>query len=236
MLFAEPSPPEALLRLVGEGRSSIGELLEARAGASPDATFLIYGGERTSYAQALKIVRERAGRLLDLSGKDRPRVATFFGNSPEALWAWLATAYTGGTFVPLNRGHKGPLLSEQIDRINPDLILTDSEGVERFGSRDALFDSSQIDWQDTQPLTSPRSEAEQVATIMFTSGTTGRSKAVQVPHNQYARGAARLVDAFNLGSDDVFHNWLPLFHLAGQLHMTMTAIVSGGTVALLPTF
>ena len=53
MLFAEPSPPEALLRLVGEGRSSIGELLEARAGASPDATFLIYGGERSSYAQAL---------------------------------------------------------------------------------------------------------------------------------------------------------------------------------------
>ena len=72
--------------------------------------------------------------------------------------------------------------------------------------------------------------------MLYTSGTTGRSKAVLVPHNQYCRGAGHLVDSFGLRADDVFHNWLPLYHLAGQLHMTMTAVLCGGAVALFPTF
>jgi crotonobetaine/carnitine-CoA ligase len=59
---------------------------------------------------------------------------------------------------------------------------------------------------------------------------------VRIPHGQYVRGAARVVDAFDLGPEDVFHNWLPLFHLGGQLHMTMTAVICGGAVALFPRF
>jgi crotonobetaine/carnitine-CoA ligase len=75
-----------------------------------------------------------------------------------------------------------------------------------------------------------------IGCVLYTSGTTGRSKAALISHNQIVRGASRLVDAYRLRADDVFHNWLPLFHLGGLLHMTMTAIIAGGTVALFPTF
>jgi crotonobetaine/carnitine-CoA ligase len=57
-----------------------------------------------------------------------------------------------------------------------------------------------------------------------------------IPHNQYVRSAARLVDAYGLRASDVFHNWLPLCHFGGQMHMSMTAIVAGGAIALFPTF
>ena len=75
-----------------------------------------------------------------------------------------------------------------------------------------------------------------IASVLYTSGTTGRSKAVLVPHNQIVRGAARIVDAFGLVRDDVFHNWLPLYHLGGQLHMSLTTMLAGGTIALFPRF
>ena len=72
------------------------------------------------------------------------------------------------------------------------------------------------------------------ATIMFTSGTTGRSKAVVGPHNQLCRGAAHLAEAVEMESSDVVHGWMPLFHIAGQLHMTMTAAVAGALTVPVP--
>ena len=75
-----------------------------------------------------------------------------------------------------------------------------------------------------------------IATLFYTSGTTGRSKAVLVPHNMYCRGAAHLVDCFGYRSDDRFHDWMPLSHIGGQLHVTMTAIVAGACLIQFPAF
>jgi crotonobetaine/carnitine-CoA ligase len=75
-----------------------------------------------------------------------------------------------------------------------------------------------------------------IAGLMYTSGTTGRSKAVLLRHNHLCRGAGWVAWSVGLDERDVIHMWLPLFHIAGQLDATLAAVAGGSAIALYPTF
>ena len=79
-------------------------------------------------------------------------------------------------------------------------------------------------------------EPDAVAGLLYTSGTTGRSKAVLLSHNQLVRSAARIAEAYGLGPKDVMHTWPPLFHVTGQTYMVLSSLVAGGAVAIFPAF
>ncbi len=248
---------ESLTRLVGAEHSTIPEVLAARAKASPDQVFLYWNRRQWTYAQGLAEIRRFSGFLdAHLRPPERPRVVTYLSNRPEALWGWLGSVWNGTTSVAINRNHKGELLVDMLARSKASILLTEPTAVADLPDLKALGidtvvltdgDSERISIagvctvpfqraMETPAGEAHRSDPTAIASVLYTSGTTGRSKAVMVPHNQYCRGAARLVDAYGCGPEDVFHNWLPLYHLGGQLHMTMGAVIAGGTVALFPTF
>ena len=255
-----PSSPESLVDLLGREQGTINECLVARAARDPDARFLQYAGETWSYRNALEEVQRFAGYVNSLFGDQRTqRVAGYLSNCPEALWTWLGTVWSGRVYIPLNREHRSEILFDMLGRSKAGLIVTDASGMENLeesGNLEALnltsfllvdYESNNEDFRNVScaPFTNvshydPAAPFDcspgDAACILYSSGTTGRSKAVVIPHNQYCRGAARLVDAYVLLPTDVFHQWLPLYHLGGQLHMTMSAILCGGTVGLFKTF
>jgi crotonobetaine/carnitine-CoA ligase len=255
---ATAAPGRSLRALVGQDDATIAEVLAARVTATPERPFLLWEGRRWSYAESFGEIRRFAGFLANLPGGTPARVIGYLGNGPEALWAWLGSVWAGAVWVPLNRQHVGAVLADQLERAASGgggevLLVTEGSGVDALPARLAgveavlLEDGAPVPatwpvrhgWSEVSaasPAGATRRAAGGVATVMFTSGTTGRSKAARLPHNLYCRNAGRLVDGFGLTADDVFHNWLPLHHLGGQLHMTMTAIVAGGTVALFPGF
>ena len=244
----------SLRRLVGADDATIPEVFAARARSSADKAFVLWEDQNWSYSDSLALIEGFAGYLQSLNiGTRRLRVATYLHNCPEALWAWLGTMFAGGIAIPLNRRHRGSLLNDMVHRSAAHVLVTESRALDELPDLDQTGLVAVIVVEAKPPknvkglLTFAESHNRKnfvpvslapnsQACTLFTSGTTGRSKAVKVPHNQYCRGASRIVDAFGLTPDDVFHNWLPLYHLGGQLHMTMTAIVTGGTVALLPNF
>lgn len=248
-------PPASLIALLGRERATIPEVLAARCAQTPDSTFLLWRDESWSYGEALTEIRRFAGWLrLQADGGAVPRVAGFLANRPEALWAWLGTAWAGGTYVALNRQHKGDVLADMIRRSGAKVLVTEGEAVAEIARLDGLGLEAVLTCGGVDGVIGslavqsyPRGDASagheaepvrpsDVAGLLFTSGTTGPAKAARIPHNMYARGAARMVDGFGYRADDVFHHWLPLYHLGGQLHMTMTAIVAGAAIALYPTF
>ncbi|MFN0042278.1 MAG: AMP-binding protein [Alphaproteobacteria bacterium] len=247
-----PPPVRSLLDLFGRERATVPEIFAARVARSPESTALIWQGRRWSYVQAQEEIDRFAG-FVAATLEPGGRVASYLSNRPEALWSWLGTMFAGAVFVALDRKHKGALLADMLARSKAAILVTQSDALGDLpelaasGIRAIVFvdrairvpGASSLLYCETRGHPTPprpRAEPADLAGVLYTSGTTGRSKAVMISHNQYVRGAARLVDAYGLRPDDVFHNWLPLSHFGGQMHMGVTAIVAGGAIALFPTF
>jgi len=248
------SDPERLTALVGKSQATIGEVLGARVAATPEAPFIEHQARHWTYAEAWEEIRRFAG-FLAMQGLGGHRVATFLPKCPEALFTWFGVGISRGVYVALNHAHRGAVLRDLTERSGAPLLVTDAEGWEIIGSllpssvtRIVFIDSAPttsrrdietFSWQAiaaSQPAEPLPSQPGDLATLLYTSGTTGRSKAVLLPHNMYCRGAANLAECFGYRSDDRFHDWMPLSHIGGQLHVTMTAVVAGACLVQFPEF
>ncbi|MBS1843045.1 MAG: AMP-binding protein [Actinobacteria bacterium] len=250
----DPPPLEALL---GRGRATVGELFLARAERSAERPFLLFAGRTWSYGEARQEAERFAGWLLSRpsGGSAGLRVASFLPNRPEAIWALLGSTLAGAVYVPLNRAHRGPVLGDMIARAGAQVMITDLEGLELLPDLSATAVDAVLvvdgepgpdsdfarrrSWQEVEsstPGAAPVSDPSALAEVLYTSGTTGRSKAVLLPHNYLVRNSSWVAWSLDLGEDDVIHAWLPLFHIAGQMDTVLCFIAAGGVVALQPTF
>ncbi len=230
-----------LLDLVPPERATVPALLAARAERTPEATFLRWEGATWSHREAWEEACRFAAWVRGCHPGDAvPRVAGFLSNRPEALWAWFGTLVAGGVYVPLNRAHRGEILADMVRRSGARALVTDAAGLADLPDlADAPIEIVLTDWDEVRALAPAAPAAPRpgdLAELMYTSGTTGRSKAVALSHNQLCRGAGWITWSLELTSDDVFHTWLPLFHIAGQVDTVLPTVIGGGTVALYPTF
>lgn len=234
------APRNPLLDLVPAGRATVPALLASRVARTPDAPFLHWQGRSWSYREAWEEARRFAAWVeRRQEGEAAMRVASFLPNRPEALWAWLGTLVAGGVYVPLNRAHRGQILADMIRRSQARVLVTDAEGVNDLPDLAGVPVEVLVDWDgiaDLGPTTPAEPRPGDLAELMYTSGTTGRSKAVQLSHNQLCRGAGWVARSLELTEDDVFHAWMPLFHIAGQVDTVLPTVVGGGAIALYPTF
>lgn len=256
--IAVPTTPPPLDRLVGRATATVPQLFRARAAASPERTFLSWEGRQWTYERALDEARRFSGWLLATSRSDPAsdrRVASFLPNSAEAVWTWFGSLLAGATYVPLNRAHRGELLLEMLKRSGAGVLVADHAAVDVLpdlaatsirtllvvgGPGDLRAPAVSVStWDDVRqatPADGPERSPADPAVVMYTSGTTGRSKAVLMPHTQFCRGAGWVAWSLDMSEDDVIHAWMPLYHVAGQLDQTLPVLIAGGQVALYPTF
>ena len=230
------------------------ELLGTRVEATPDAEFLIYGDQRLTYAEVWAKALQFAAAVRRLGPSSR--VATYLANCPWAVQAMFGTHAAGGVHVAINRQHRGAILHDMLCRSEASILVTDSDALAEI-----VLDGCGVQTVvtvDSPESTSPRRPGPQQvpisefvgteicspapvtplepASVLFTSGTTGRSKAVLLPHTMLTRGARHVAEASQLTSDDSLHLWAPLYHIAGQLDLMLPMVVAGGVVVLVPRF
>ena len=222
--------------------------LSGRAGSRRPA-LEVPGGEIMSYDGLI----EESGRLanaLTAAGVGRgDRVAVQVEKSARNLVLYLACLRMGAVYLPLNTAYTLNELAYFIGDSEPSLVVCDPavrEGVAalagpvgaRVETLDAAGEGSLADLARTQPatFTTVAVSDDELAAIVYTSGTTGRSKGAMLSHGNLASNARTLVASWRFTADDVLIHALPIYHVHGLFVATNVLLAAGGTMLFLPRF
>ena len=221
-----------------------------------DETFLVFetpSGDvaRWSYGDFDEAVDRVAGTLAALGAEPGAAVHLALTNSPTFVATWLAASRLGAWIVPSDPMGRTPELAGHIERTRPAVGLCAGARASTYRAAVAAAGRTdlpviEIDEADTAlepfdatPLIAserPEPGMRDRAAVMFTSGTTGRPKGVEVTQANYAFAGKVMAEAAFLAPDDRQLVVLPLFHANAQYYSFASAIWTGASVALMPAF
>ncbi|MFP3913952.1 MAG: AMP-binding protein [Actinomycetota bacterium] len=251
-LLAPAIPSPALEDLV------LGEVLSSRARSHGDETFLRFRDGELTYREVDLAADRLAAGLAGQGVGPGDHVALMLPNSADMVELVFALARLGAIAVPINTAYKGDLLRHVLDSSDATSLIVDAEYLDRVaevaGRVDDLrfvavrggdrlsLDRFPVPAMTYSRLTSTRSELPQVEVafsdtqaIMYTSGTTGRSKGAIVPHSLALICALDSLRFVSGGSRTIYCP-LPLFHAAGLWDGMMAALLSGASIAIVERF
>ncbi len=219
--------------------------------ADPAKVFLeTAGGERMTYGDMLAATGRIANTLVLAGVEPGDRVAVQVEKSPENLLLYLATLRVGGVYLPLNTAYTLTELEYFIGDAEPKLVVCDpakrdglapiaqKHGVASIETLDKDGRGSLMDKAAKAPADCadvPRA-ASDLAAILYTSGTTGRSKGAMLTHRNLASNALTLIETWRFTANDVLLHALPIYHTHGLFVASNVMMLAGGTMIFLPRF
>lgn len=233
----------------GKPMQTIHDHFMQNADAHPSkALFERPGKPDIDYGAMSDLVRRLAGALTRIGVAPGDRVAVQVEKSPQAIALYLATLQVGAIFLPLNTAYTGAEMDYFIDDAAPRLFVCDpavqASHVHRAG--DALVvetlgadgDGTLIDKASTANprMDSHPAGSDDRAAILYTSGTTGRSKGAVLTHGNLVSNTQALLECWRFTDRDRLIHALPIFHTHGLFVAANMALTSGATMIFLTKF
>ena len=202
-----------------------------RARRDADALVDLDSGRRWTWGAFDAAVNRGAHWLIDRLGPaSGARVVTLARNCADMLILQFACVRAGAIFVPLNWRLAGPEVDALIADATPSILLCTADFA-RAGSIDlAELDRMSAAFPETSPPTDARRGWDDTATLLYTSGTSGKPKGVMVSEANAFWGATNFLLGNGVSADSVFLCDMPLFHTAGLYANARTPILAGGTL------
>jgi malonyl-CoA/methylmalonyl-CoA synthetase len=218
--------------------------------ADPEKTFIqTPDGASITYAQMLSASARYAHALAALGVAPGDRVAVQMEKSPAYLFLYLAALRAGAVFLPLNTAYTPHEIGYFVSDARPRIFVTDPERREALaevagqagarivthgkGREGALFDLAAESPADFVPVARGPND---LAAILYTSGTTGRSKGAMLSHDNLASNAETLVDFWRFSADDVLIHALPVYHTHGLFVAVNTILLAGASMIFFEKF
>ena len=206
-------------------------------------------GETVSYGDLVA----RAGRLANVlvarGVKPGDRVAVQVEKSIEAVVLYLAAVRAGAVYLPLNTAYTLAELEYFVGDAEPKLVVCDPgkrEGITPIAAKvggtvetlDARGQGTLTDAADDAPeaFETVQRAGDDLAAILYTSGTTGRSKGAMLTHDNLVSNALTLKDVWRFTADDVLIHALPIYHTHGLFVACNVTLFSGASMIFLPRF
>lgn len=230
----------------------LGRLLAQRVLLAPHNRAVTFEGETWTYADLLDRA-DRCAASLRIGGvRPGDRVAYLGLNHPAFFVAMFGAARLGAIFVPLNFRLTGSELDFIINDAGVHTVIVDDAHTQVIDdirpqlscARYIGAESGRAGWEALDEVlasTSPLEEAaavkaDDVALIMYTSGTTGRPKGAMLTHGNIAWNNINAMNAASFGNDEVSLVVAPLFHIGGLNVLTILTMQRGGEIVLHRTF
>jgi len=238
---------------IPEPQHTVAELLLGRCEADPDGPYLDVVGQEFSAEQVAEVAGRLAGSLLGLGLQRGDRVASLVENSPEAMVLWWAVTWAGGISVPINTAYKGEYLAHQLNDCGATMAIVQADLAERLGAVAAalpglahvivigpggpgtLARATVHRWTEllgAEPVGPAPVAPDELATFIYTGGTTGPSKGCMLTHNYHEVLARQIGYCWSRTSRDVLWTPLPLFHFNAIVTAVLGPLLYGGSSAI----
>jgi malonyl-CoA/methylmalonyl-CoA synthetase len=201
----------------------------------PDSIFIeCDDGRRFTYAQFWNLAGQLAQALVSEGAKPGDRIAVQVEKSVEALALFYACVRSGLVFLPLNTAYTANEISYFLGDAEPSIFIIspvkpEPSGIKVLTLDDAgggsLIDAAQ---RATGVFDDLADDAERMAAILYTSGTTGKSKGAMLSVGNLASNAQALAELWQFTPRDRLIHALPVYHTHGLFVATNTVFASGG--------
>jgi crotonobetaine/carnitine-CoA ligase len=239
----------------GEQRTVNG-LLDRRLADDPHGEYLDVCGTKFSAAEAASAANRLANSLAAMGVRPGDRVATLVENSAEALLAWWGIVRGGAVAVPINTAYKGEYLRHQLADSGSRVLIVEASLADRVarisqetpalehvvvigaaaeppGVTVHMWDDA-LGSDDAQPGVTVR--PADLATFIYTGGTTGPSKGCMLSHNYHEVLTRQIGICWQRTADDVVWTPLPMFHFNAIVTAVLGPLVYGGRAAIYRRF
>jgi malonyl-CoA/methylmalonyl-CoA synthetase len=206
-------------------------------------------GQRITYGDLIARAGQMANVLMARGVKPGDRVAAQTEKSVPGLVLYLATVRAGAVYLPLNTAYTLNELEYFITDAEPSLVVCDPSKADGIGSiaakvgarietlgadgKGSLTDAAATAKPDFETVAR---ENDDLAAILYTSGTTGRSKGAMLSHDNLASNSLALVDYWRFTPDDVLIHALPIYHTHGLFVASNVTLFARASMIFLPKF
>jgi malonyl-CoA/methylmalonyl-CoA synthetase len=217
------------------------------AGRATDTRCLMQvpSGKTWSYAEVVALSGRLANLLQAKGVQAGDRVAAQVDKSVEAIALYLATLRAGAVFLPLNSAYTRAEVGYFLGDAEPRVFVCSSKREAEFGDIEAqvvtldgdgsgsLMQAAQVQAVEFDNVARG---PQDLAAILYTSGTTGLSKGAMLSHDNLYSNSKTLVDYWQFTADDVLLHALPIFHTHGLFVATNVIMIAGGSMIFLARF
>ena len=206
-------------------------------------------GQRISYGELISRAGQMANLLVSRGVKPGDRVAAQTEKSVPGLVLYLAAVRAGAVYLPLNTAYTLNELEYFIGDAEPSLVVCDPSKAERIGAIaakvGAKVETLGADGRGTLTDAAAKAKPEfntvaraddDLAAILYTSGTTGRSKGAMLTHDNLASNSLTLVDYWRFTNKDVLIHALPIYHTHGLFVASNVTLFARASMIFLPKF
>ena len=238
-----------MIRCFVERPNSVHAMLAHAVARRPQGLALICGEERLSYSELDALVGEAAGSLRALGVEKGDRVAVVLGNSIAFVVVLFAAARLGAVSVPLNIRHTLAENSHIIGDCEAKVVVHEFDLADRVpmaGALPSLTHALALRHEAGPMLAELRVGApvltaeavgeDETATILYTSGTTGRPKGAMLTHLSIAHSVIHYRWTMGLTEDDIGLIAVPMSHVTGLIALVHAMVHCAATLVVMPAF
>lgn len=242
---------------------NLSEQLSITAGNYPDKTAFVFQDKETSYSELEGAVRKFASQLEKMGYQKGDHIALVVGNSPYYVIGMYGALRMGAVVIPINPLYTAREMNYMLKNgdvkavITMDVLLEkfteiadDLPGIQHYIScetgkafemNDPTITSKMKSFSEIIAFGDPNFEAPEVAgddlaIILYTSGTTGQPKGAMLSHQNLYSNATDVADYLKINGDDGVIAALPMFHVFCLTVSLNAPLMNGGTILIMPKF
>lgn len=239
-------------------QDTVNQVMARAVKKHPDRTFLEFSGRTYAYAEIERGAVRMARGLAAKNVKHGDTVAWLLDSSVESIYTMFGIMKIGAVSVPVNTAYKGEFLRHQLADSGAAVIITESDYAERILSvvdglpelrllvhRGAIdpaanskFETMPLDslYSDNSEPLPDRVSHRDLATLIYTAGTTGPSKGCMISHAYCCHMARMAILTSGRTEEDISWTALPLFHFNAMTVTVLASAMLGGRASIYPRF